>query len=301
VPWVNRLDDGTITALAGPERVVLRTPVALCGEDLKTIGEFAVEAGQSVPFVLSHKSSLEGPGPPIDAFRAMERTGAFWREWSGRCPDVGPWTDAVKRSLITLKALTYAPSGGIVAPATTSLPEELGGVRNWDYRYCWLSDATFTLQAFMHLGYYDEARAWRDWIIRAVAGSSDQIQIMYGVGGERWLPESTVPWLSGYKNSSPVRVGNAAYQQLQIAQKRAARAAKAAGREGSSRVGGWRDPAVKTWHCYANRCGGLPWRQRPARVQWLAKVCRRWMVYLAPPCGVANPGMAVSGPKGTTC
>jgi len=216
VPWVNRLDDGAIRALAGPERVVLRTPVALCGEDLKTIGEFPVEAGQSVPFVLSHGSSLEDLGSPIDPFRAMERTDAFWREWSGRCPDVGPWTDAVKRSLITLKALTYAPSGGIVAAATTSLPEELGGVRNWDYRYCWLRDATFTLQAFMHLGYYDEARAWRDWIMRAVAGSPDQIQIMYGVGGERWLPESIVPWLPGYENSSPVRVGNAAYQQLQI-------------------------------------------------------------------------------------
>jgi GH15 family glucan-1,4-alpha-glucosidase len=146
----------------------------------------------------------------------MERTAASWRQWSDRCPEVGPWTDAVKRSLITLKALTYAPTGGIVAAATTSLPERLGGVRNWDYRYCWLRDATFTLLALMHLGYYDEARAWRDWLVRAVAGSPGQVQIMYGVGGERWLPELIVPWLPGYENSSPVRIGNGAYQQLQI-------------------------------------------------------------------------------------
>jgi GH15 family glucan-1,4-alpha-glucosidase len=146
----------------------------------------------------------------------LQRTQAFWREWSDRCPEVGPWTETVKRSLITLKALTYAPTGGIVAAATTSLPEQLGGVRNWDYRYCWLRDATFTLLALMHLGYHDEARAWRDWLIRAIAGSPEQVQIMYGVGGERWLPEMIVPWLPGYENSAPVRIGNAAYEQLQI-------------------------------------------------------------------------------------
>jgi GH15 family glucan-1,4-alpha-glucosidase len=216
VPWVSRLDDGTIDAIAGPERLVLRTPAALYGEDLKTVGEFTVEAGQSVPFVLSYGPSFQSSPLAIDAFHALERTEAFWRQWSDRCPDVGPWTEAVKRSLITLKALTYAPTGGIVAAATTSLPEQLGGVRNWDYRYCWLRDATFTLLALMHLGYYDEARAWRDWLIRAVAGSPEQVQIVYGVGGERWLPELTVPWLAGYENSSPVRIGNAAYQQLQI-------------------------------------------------------------------------------------
>ena len=142
VPWVNRLDDGTINAIAGPERLVLRTPVELYGEDLKTVGEFTVEAGQSVPFVLSYGASFQSPPPAIDPFDALERTEAFWRQWSDRCPDVGPWTEAVKRSLITLKALTYAPTGGIVAAATTSLPERLGGVRNWDYRYCWLRDAT---------------------------------------------------------------------------------------------------------------------------------------------------------------
>jgi GH15 family glucan-1,4-alpha-glucosidase len=216
VPWVNRLDDGTINAIAGPERLVLRTPAALYGEDLRTLGEFTVEAGESVPFILAYGTSVQPPPPAIDAFEALQRTEAGWRKWSDRCPDVGPWSQAVKRSLITLKALTYAPTGGIVAAVTTSLPERLGGVRNWDYRYCWLRDATFTLLAFMHLGYYEEARAWRDWLVRAVAGSPEQVQIVYGVGGERWLPELIVPWLSGYENSSPVRIGNAAYQQLQL-------------------------------------------------------------------------------------
>lgn len=162
VPWINRLDDGALNAIAGPERVVLRTPVTLAGEDLTTIGEFTIEAGDAIPFVFSHGASFQDPPAVIDPFGALERTQAFWREWSDRCPQVGPWTEAVKRSLITLKALTYAPTGGIVAAATTSLPEQLGGVRNWDYRYCWLRDATFTLLALMHLGYYDEAREWRD-------------------------------------------------------------------------------------------------------------------------------------------
>jgi GH15 family glucan-1,4-alpha-glucosidase len=216
VPWVNRLDDGGISAIAGPERVVLRTPAALHGEDLKTIGEFAIEAGQSIPFVLSYGPSFQSQPPLVDAFDALEQTQAFWREWSDRCPDVGPWTEAVKRSLITLKGLTFAPTGGIVAAPTTSLPELIGGVRNWDYRYCWLRDATFTLLALMHLGYYDEARAWRDWLTRAVAGSPEQVQIVYGVGGERWLPELTIPWLAGYEQSRPVRIGNAAYDQLQL-------------------------------------------------------------------------------------
>ena len=215
VPWVNRLDDGTINAIAGPERLALRTPASLYGEDLKTVGEFTVEAGQSIPFVLSYGSSFQSPRL-IDPFRALEQTEAFWREWSDRCPGVGPWTEKVKRSLITLKALTYAPTGGIVAAVTTSLPECLGGVRNWDYRHCWLRDATFTLLAFMNLGYYEEAKAWRDWLWRAIAGSPRQGQIMYGVGGERWLPEHIVPWLPGYENSAPARIGNDASQQLQL-------------------------------------------------------------------------------------
>ena len=194
----------------------MRTSAELYGEDLKTVGEFVVDAGQSVPFVLSYGRSFESPPGPIDPVEALERTEAFWREWSDRCPEVGPWTDAVKRSLITLKALTYAPTGAIVAAATTSLPERPGGTRNWDYRYCWLRDATFTLLAFLHLGYYEEARAWGEWLHRAVAGSPRQVQIVYGIGGERRLPELTIPWLSGYENSSPVRVGNAASEQLQI-------------------------------------------------------------------------------------
>src|ERR1700684_1583960 len=173
VPWVNRLDDGAINAIAGPERLLLRTPAALYGEDLRTLGEFSVAAGDSIPFVLSYGLSFQGAPPAIDPLRMLDDAERGWRAWSDRCPDVGPWTEAVKRSLMTLKALTYVPSGGIVAAATTSLPERLGGVRNWDYRYCWLRDATFTLQAFMHLGYYEEAEAWRDWIMRAVAGSPE--------------------------------------------------------------------------------------------------------------------------------
>ena len=216
VPWVTRNEDGTIEAIAGPERAVLHTSANLHGEDLKTVGCFTVDAEQTVSFVLSYGRSFVRPPEPIDPFESLECTEAFWREWSDRCPEVGPWTEVVKRSLITLKALTYAPSGGIVAAATTSLPECLGGTRNWDYRFCWLRDATFTLLAFLHSGYDQEARAWSDWLFRAVAGSPEQIQIVYGVGGERRLPELVVPWLSGYENSAPVRIGNAASQQLQI-------------------------------------------------------------------------------------
>jgi GH15 family glucan-1,4-alpha-glucosidase len=214
VPCISRLYDGAISAVAGPDRLVLRSSVALSGEDLKSVGDFTVEEGQSVAFVLSYGASYHGPPSAIDPFESLERTETFWRAWSDRCPDVGPWTEAVKRSLITLKALTYAPTGGIVAAATTSLPEQLGGVRNGDYRYCWLRDATFTILALMKLGYYEEARAWRDWLLRAIAGSPHQVQIMYGVGGERWLPELTLPWLKGYADSSPVRIGNAACDQM---------------------------------------------------------------------------------------
>ena len=216
VPWVTRTADGTIDAIVGSERLALRTLVDLRGEDHRTVGEFTVAAGERIPFVLSYDASFDGLPSGLDPFEALEETETFWRRWVGRCPDVGPWTPAVRRSLITLKGLTYQPTGGIVAAATTSLPEQLGGVRNWDYRYCWLRDATVTLLAFMNLGYYEEALAWRDWLMRAVAGSPRQIQIMYGVGGERMLREWSVPWLPGYEGSLPVRVGNDAAQQLQI-------------------------------------------------------------------------------------
>jgi GH15 family glucan-1,4-alpha-glucosidase len=216
VPWVTLLDEQTHDAIAGPERLVLRTPVALRGEDMRTVGDFSVATENSVSFYLSYGPSFHPAPPAGDPFDALARTEKYWRDWSGRCPEVAPWSEAVTRSLITLKALTYAPTGAIIAAPTTSLPERIGGVRNWDYRYCWARDATFTLLALMHLGYYEEASAWRDWVIRAIAGSPDQIQIMYGVAGERWLPEMEIPWLPGYEKSRPVRIGNAAFEQLQL-------------------------------------------------------------------------------------
>jgi GH15 family glucan-1,4-alpha-glucosidase len=216
VPWVERLPEGGLSAIGGPDMVVLRTPVPLRGEDLKTVGEFTVEAGETIPFVLSYAPSHQPLPPPVDPVRALHDTEVFWRRWSDRCASAGPWTDVVKRSLVVLKGLTYAQTGGIVAAATTSLPEQPGGVRNWDYRYCWLRDATFTLLALMNAGYYDEARTWRDWLFRAVAGSPDQLQIMYGLGGERRLTEWEVPWLPGFAGSRPVRIGNAAVNQTQL-------------------------------------------------------------------------------------
>ena len=216
VPWVERLPEGGISAIGGPERVVLRTPAPLRGEDLKTVGEFDIRAGESVPFVMSYGLSHLPRSQPIDAEHALHRVETFWRRWSSRCCPAGPWSDVVKRSLTVLKGLTYHPTGGIVAAPTTSLPEQIGGTRNWDYRYCWLRDATFTLLALMHSGFYDEARAWRDWLFRAVAGSPDQLQIMYGLGGERRLSEWEIPWLPGYEGSRPVRVGNAAVSQTQL-------------------------------------------------------------------------------------
>jgi GH15 family glucan-1,4-alpha-glucosidase len=216
VPWVERLSEGGISAIAGPERVVLRTPVPLVGQDLTTVGEFEVEAGQTVAFVLGYGASHQPPPRPIDAQRALELALAFWRQWSSQCTSAGPWSDTVRGSLAVLKGLTYAPTGGIVAAPTTSLPERLGGPRNWDYRYCWLRDATFTLLALMHAGFTGEALSWRDWLFRAVAGSPEQIQIMYALGGERRLTEWEVPWLPGYEGSHPVRVGNAASDQTQL-------------------------------------------------------------------------------------
>ncbi len=216
VPWVERKDAHTLTAVAGPEMLVLRSPVALHPQDHHTASRFHVDEGQLKVFTLAYQASFAPVLDQIDADQALESTAAYWREFSDRCPDVGPWTAQVKRSLITLKAMTYAPTGGIVAAVTTSLPEQLGGERNWDYRYCWLRDATMTLLAFMNLGYFEEAQAWRDWLLRSVAGNPEQIQIMYGVGGERRLQEYELPWLGGYENSLPVRVGNGAATQVQL-------------------------------------------------------------------------------------
>jgi GH15 family glucan-1,4-alpha-glucosidase len=215
VPWVRSIDGGQV-AIGGADGLVLRTPVQLVGRDLTTVARFEVSAGQRVPFTLQwFPSHLPVPGP-VDPEQELERTERWWRAWSGRCTYEGDYADAVKRSLITLKALTYAPTGGVVAAPTTSLPEWPGGVRNWDYRYCWLRDATFTLSALSDAGYTAEAVAWSEWLRRAVAGSPDKMQILYGVGGERRLVEMVLDWLPGYEGSRPVRIGNAASGQFQL-------------------------------------------------------------------------------------
>jgi GH15 family glucan-1,4-alpha-glucosidase len=215
VPWVQRRGDA-LTAIAGPDLVSLRTPVTLRPDGFTTVSEFTIEAEQTVPFVLAFNPSHLSPADPIDAASALDATEKFWSAWSSRCSPAGEWTEAVSRSLITLKALTYEPTGGIVAAPTTSLPELIGGERNWDYRYCWLRDSTQTLRALMSAGYIDEAGAWREWLLRAVAGSPNQLQIMYGLAGERRLTEWHATWLTGFGGSWPVRVGNAAYDQLQL-------------------------------------------------------------------------------------
>lgn len=216
VPWVRRRAHG-LRAVAGPDAIVLRTAIELKGQDKTTVGKFSVRAGETTPCTLSWCRSYEDEPPALDPFAALDDTEAYWRAWSARCPREvgGEWHDAVVRSLLTLKALTYAPTGGIVAAPTTSLPEQLEGSRNWDYRYCWLRDASFTLLAFIRSGYIDEAKAWREWLLRAVAGAPADMQIMYGIAGERRLSEYEVPWLAGYGGSRPVRVGNAAYLQRQ--------------------------------------------------------------------------------------
>ncbi|MCW2238545.1 glycoside hydrolase family 15 protein [Azospirillum canadense] len=216
VPWVSRIGPQTLRAIAGPDMVTLRTPVLFRGEGLCTVSDFTVGEGESVPFVLTYSPSHLPSPECVDPEAALCDTLQFWDEWCAHCTFEGPWRDAVMRSLVTLKALTYRPTGGIVAAPTTSLPEKLGGVRNWDYRYCWLRDATLTLLALMNAGFYEEARDWREWLMRAVAGSPNQIQIMYGIGGERRLHEWEVSWLPGYEGASPVRIGNAAAGQLQL-------------------------------------------------------------------------------------
>ncbi|WP_406128266.1 glycoside hydrolase family 15 protein [Streptomyces sp. NBC_00989] len=217
VPWVRR-SDGHRVAVAGPDSVWLRSEpeVHTWGEDFSTLSEFTVEAGQKVAFVLTWHPSHEPRPALVDPYESLRTSVADWRRWAARCRYDGPYRDAVVRSLITLKALTYRPTGGIVAAATTSLPEEMGGVRNWDYRYCWLRDSSLTLGALVAAGYHKEAEAWRDWLLRAVAGDPADLQIMYGVAGERRLPEFELPHLSGFAGSAPVRIGNGAVNQLQL-------------------------------------------------------------------------------------
>jgi GH15 family glucan-1,4-alpha-glucosidase len=216
VPWVTKLEDGTLRAIAGPDMAVLRTPVHLTGRDMTTVGDFKISRGESIPLVLTYARSHKTLPPAFDPNSALQATETFWKDWAAKCRPAGEWSAEVRRSILTLKALTYLPTGGIVAAPTTSLPEQLGGERNWDYRFCWLRDATLTLLGAMHAGYYEEAQAWREWLLRAVAGSPDQLQIMYGIGGERRLAEWVVDWLPGYEKSAPVRVGNAAHTQLQL-------------------------------------------------------------------------------------
>ncbi|MEU1020084.1 glycoside hydrolase family 15 protein [Streptomyces sp. NPDC005900] len=217
VPWVRKVD-GHRVAVAGPDSVWLRSEPAVrtWGHDFGTHSEFTVEEGEKVAFVLTWHPSHEPRPPLVDPHEALRECLEDWRAWTARCQYDGPYRDAVMRSLITLKALTYAPTGGIVAAATTSLPEEIGGVRNWDYRFCWLRDSTLTLGALLMAGYLEEAEAWRDWLLRAVAGNAADLQIVYGLAGERRLPEYEIPWLPGYEGSAPVRVGNEAVEQLQL-------------------------------------------------------------------------------------
>jgi GH15 family glucan-1,4-alpha-glucosidase len=215
VPWVHR--SGEILLLTGgPDTLELAASVAVQGENMKSVAEFCVNAGEREFFVLNYRVSHADNQPAIDAEQALRDTESHWREWSGRCTYRGRWRDSVMRSLITLKSLTYKPTGGLIAAPTTSLPERPGGVRNWDYRYCWLRDATFTLNALLLAGYRDEAAAWREWLLRAVAGSPEDLQILYGVTGVRRLDEYALPWLPGYEGSAPVRVGNAAAKQFQL-------------------------------------------------------------------------------------
>jgi len=215
VPWVRRRGD-QIAGIAGPDSVYLRCPVPLVGRDFTSYAEFTVGAAERVPFVLTWAPSYASRPRPVDGLAAVDDTEEFWADWMARCDYDGRWQGAVRRSLVTLKALTYAPTGGIVAAATTSLPEQPGGPRNWDYRYCWLRDATLTLQALLGAGFVAEAGRWRDWLLRAVAGDPGDLQIMYGLDGTRRLPEYTLDWLPGYEHSTPVRVGNAAVDQLQL-------------------------------------------------------------------------------------
>jgi GH15 family glucan-1,4-alpha-glucosidase len=215
-PWVSRRPDGRLEFIAGPDRLLLDSAVSIRGEDFRTIGEFEISAGQEISFALTWSPSFRPPPPPVQAAEALRQVEAFWSGWAASFQRPAEWGDAVLRSLLTLKALAHWETGGIVAAGTTSLPEKLGGPRNWDYRFCWLRDATLTLYALIGAGYLDEARAWHGWLLRAAAGAPDDLQIMYGLAGERRLTEYEIPWLPGYEGAAPVRIGNAAAAQLQL-------------------------------------------------------------------------------------
>jgi len=216
IPWVSRRDSRTMTAVAGPHMLTFRTPAEVKGENMHSVAEFTLRKGESMPFVLAYSESFQPLPLSVDAHISLEETERYWRRWSGICKVKGKWRNAIMRSLLTLKSLSYAPTGGIVAAATTSLPEKIGGTRNWDYRFCWLRDATFILLAFLNAGYSEEATVWLNWLLKVIAGAPEQLQTIYNVMGEKRLDELELPLLPGYENSRPVRIGNAAYTQLQI-------------------------------------------------------------------------------------
>jgi GH15 family glucan-1,4-alpha-glucosidase len=216
IPWMRKMDSKTHTAVAGPHLLTIRTPADLVGKNMHSEASFTVRKGERVPFVMSYSPSHHALPEALDADIALEQTAAYWADWTGKCRVQGKWRDEIMRSLLTLKSLSYAPTGGIVAAITTSIPERIGGTRNWDYRYCWLRDATFTLLAFLNAGFVEEARVWQDWLVRVIAGAPEQLQTMYSVMGEKRLDETELAHLAGYQNSRPVRVGNAAAHQLQL-------------------------------------------------------------------------------------
>jgi len=216
IPWVSRRDRRTMTAVAGPHLLTFRTRAEVRGENMHSVADFTLEKGVAMPFVLAYGESFRPLPQSMDSVIALEETERYWRHWASLCKTQGHWRKTIMRSLLTLKGLSYAPTGGIVAAATTSLPEKIGGPRNWDYRYCWLRDATFTLLAFLNAGYTEEASVWQHWLMRVIAGAPEQLQTMYTVMGEKRLDELELPHLAGYENSRPVRIGNAASTQLQI-------------------------------------------------------------------------------------
>ena len=216
VPWVSRVGEDCLRAIAGPHSTILRTDAAHRGEDCRTVAAFTVREGERVPFVLTYRASHLPLPEPVDAEAALRETEQFWQDWVRQCVYEGPWSEAVIRSLITIKAMTYRPTGGLVAAPTTSLPEQHGGRRNWDYRFCWLRDAAFMISCLLKAGYHEEAKAWRDWLLRAIAGSPSQVQPIYGIAGEHRLHEWEVSWLPGFEGAHPVRVGNAAFTQFQL-------------------------------------------------------------------------------------